>query len=841
MKSFWKWLFRTCGGLLAVTVILAVALAGTGVWLVRRPWPKVRGTIEVAGLLAPAEVIRDRWGIPHVYAQNEHDLFFAQGYVHAQDRLWQMEMTRRFGSGTVSEVIGVTALEYDIYQRTIGVRRLAEQSWSGLDEETRTVLEAYAEGVNAYVETYRDRLPWEFAILEIEPEPWTPIDSLAISNYQAAFEGLDAVYELFRTEFIARLGKETAVQIQPLFHGIPSVISIEETTGQGPLPEARPAALAHEDDRPGEQSPGSGSNNWVVHGSRTVTGMPILANDPHLVLHVPSLFYENGVHGGRFESVGLAIPGVPLVVIGHNRHVAWGITNLAADVQDLYVEKLDREWSPTQYEYLGEWHDVEVIEEIIDVAGGQQVEAKVYLTRHGPLVREIPHSSAFLMTGAPHPGEQVSFRWSVDGDSAARTLKSIVLLNLATNWPEFREALASWETLAENFVYADVEGNIGYQAAGRIPIRTPGHQGILPVPGWTGEYEWQGFVPFDELPSTLNPPEGFVVTANNRMAPDDYDYVLGYMYDPGQRAARITELLSANDLLTVEDMQAIQGDTYSPAAKALRPYLLALDPENDLESKALTYVEAWDLRYEANSVGASVFEAWCYFLMLSTVGDEYGDRFFDDFITEDYVLQVLMMIDLMADADSEWFDNVRTSRVETRDEIAQRSLTRAVDWLRKNHGEDPARWEWGRIQTKTFVHFPLGQGIEIRRFFPTGLVARILDLNNGAVARSANSALARALNIEQVPVEGNLFAVNSSAYRTDLPFEAYFAPLARMVVDVSDWDNSWAVLTPGQSEHILHPNRQDQLSLWQNVEYRPMPFSQEAVERNAETRLTMTP
>ena len=376
MKRIRKLLARV----VIVLLVLAIILAGVGVWFVRRPWPQVNGTVSVSGLSSPVEVLRDQWGVPNIYAKNEHDLFFAQGYVHAQDRLWQMEVNRRLSSGTFSEVVGPPLIGLSILMRTLGLRRAAEQSWAKMDSDSRAILEAYADGVNAYIQSHRDQLPIEFTILGDNPEPWTPIDTLTWGNMMAYQMGANHRLEIVRSRVAAKLGEKAMQQLFPPFaKDTPSILS--STVNSFILPTNLIFAFNDADKWLGNPALTWGSNNWVIQGNRTTTGMPILANDTHTDLQMPSPWYENGLHGGRFDSVGFTFPGTPLIIIGHNQHLAWGITNMEPDVQDLYLEKLNASEDPTQYEFMGKWYDLEVIQEPVKVKGMQDpIPWRVYLT-----------------------------------------------------------------------------------------------------------------------------------------------------------------------------------------------------------------------------------------------------------------------------------------------------------------------------------------------------------------------------------------------------------------------------------------------------------------------------
>jgi penicillin amidase len=785
-----------------VLLVIAVVLAAAGTWFVRRPWPKVKGEITVSGLSASVEVIRDEWGVPHIYAQNEHDLFFAQGYVHAQDRLWQMEFNRRIGSGTLSAILGESTLSIDRYMRTLGLRRAAERDLALADEEMRTLLEAYAGGVNAYIESHRDRLPLEFTILGAEPEPWTPVDTLNWAGVMSLQLGRKYPMELFGAQLIATLGEEAAQQLLLPYPGNAPVII---------PPEARSYAwlqgidISSDDSLAailGEPAMFLGSNNWVVHGSRTATGMPLLADDTHLGLDMPSIWYENGLHGGRFDSVGYSFPGAPLVIIGHNSRIAWGVTNLAPDVQDLYIEKLDDPAHPTKYLHKGLWQDLETTYETIEVKGQAPVTLNVLATHHGPIVNQVIGDLAF--------SEPLALQWTaLEGN---RIFHSVMLLNLATNWEEFRQALSYWDAPSQNFVYADIDGNIGYQSPGKIPIRAPGHQGLLPVPGWTGEYEWQGYIPFDELPNVLNPPTGFIATANNRVVPDDYPYHLAYYWASGFRAQRITDLLAANSSVTIEDVRDIHAQTYSLPAETLRPYLLASEPEDEMQAKALDLVEAWDLYLEADRAGASVYQTWYWFLVQNTFRDELGEELLSNYQNS---YHLLTMLELMPQDDSPWFDDTTTPQVETRDDIVRRSLADAVAWLSDRYGDNPETWEWGRLHTKTFVHQPLGQ--------------------------SGIGLLEGVFSSDTIAARGDNYTVDAAAFDNNQPFAMGSGVSQRYIADLNDLDNSRIIHTTGQSGHLFHPHREDFIPLWQSVEYHPMLYSRQAVESYAEATLTLTP
>ncbi len=792
----------------SVPVIAIVLLVAGGIWFVRRPWPEENGTLTVPGLFSSVKVIRDQWGVPQIYAQNDHDLIFAQGYVHAQDRLWQMEMTRRMGQGTLSAALGKTTIEADVYMRTLGLRQVAERTWETIPDEDRSLLEAYVAGVNAYIDSHRDRLPLEFTLVGVKPDHWTPIDGLMAGGTLAShLSGNNYVRELIRARLISQLGVDTAMLLFPASRGNEAIIVPPEIKNYAGISGVQSESLAVVSEWLGDPAEAWGSNGWAVSGSRTATGAPLLVNDLHHSLQMPALAYANGLHGGHFDCVGFTLPGMPFVLVGHNQHIAWTVTNLAGDVQDVYLEKLDDPQNPKQYEFEGKWYDLDIRHDTLLVKNSEPVNFDILSTRHGPLSNRI--------VGRPE-ADPLSIHWTFS--ESVLPIKAMIDVNWATNWDEFRDALRDWHVPSQNWVYADVQGNIGYQAAGDIPIRTPQHQGFLPVPGWTGEYEWQGFIPFDQLPSTFNPPQGFVVTANNKVVSDDYPYYLSSDWDPGYRAKRITDLLTDNQHVTITDATKIQLQTYSLPAQALRPYLLALDPGDNIQAQALAAVKAWDLFYTTDSIGASIYEAWYSCLLKNTVGDELGPDLMKEYMPELYRshggMLLSSMMQLMADPHHPLFDDVNTPGVESRADMIARSWADAVNLLSTRYGTDINGWQWGHRHTITFVHTPFGQ--------------------------SGIAPVEALFNSRTFAMPGSSLSVNAGAYRWNNLFAVYYGTLERTVMDLSSWNNMLAVNSTGQSGQVFHPHRDDQIPLWQNGEYYPVPFEANVVEANARGVLTLT-
>ncbi len=777
---------RPLARLVIVLVLLALAGAGAGAVLVWRSFPTITGRITVPGLNAPVEVIRDRWGIPHLYAQTSRDLFFAQGYVHAQDRLWQMDLTRRVPSGRLSELFGEVTLPSDRFVRTIGMRRAAEEEQAHLDPESAAALSAYAAGVNAWIAQHRSRLPIEFTLLQYQPEPWSTTDSLIFGKSLAWTLGGNWKYQLLRAHLIARFGTDGMRTLVPPYPaGAPVIVPAGAR-----FDTWRAGALLRLLDAGGLPS-GIGSNNWALSGSRTATGHPLLANDPHLESQMPSTWYEMHLVGGPFDVTGATLPGVPGVIIGHNAEIAWGVTNAGPDVQDLYIERFDPA-DPTRYLYRGRWEPVALIREEIRVRGRRDpVVVPVRLTRHGPIINDVVEGlGAFL-----------AFRWTA---LEPGTVSAAVLhLDRAHNWDEFRAALRLWTVPAQNFVYADRAGNIGYQLPGRIPIRANG-DGLVPVPGWTGEHEWTGVIPFDRLPSVRNPSRGSLVTANNRIVPDGYRYVLSQEVDPGYRAARIEALLAPLRRATVADMQAIQMDVMSlpgrETVRALDGVRIAEDPAAGL----LADLRGWDGSLRAENRPAAIYEAFRIALAPRLFKEALGDDLYKQYIERPEVWQPVLLR-LLRDRSSRWWGG------RGRDAVVADALREAGELLTRRLGPDRSRWTWGRLHETRFIH-PLGRVWALSWIF-----------NAGAP-----------------PTGGDLFTVNNGGFSRDT-FSQIIVASYRQVIDLHDWDQSVAIHTTGQSGLPFHRHYRDQVPLWATGGYHPMLFSKPRIQQNAEGTLTLTP
>ncbi len=799
--------------LLALLVLLIAAVGVFGWYQARLAWPKTDGELTLTGLQDTVTVIRDPRGIPHIYASNPHDLFMAQGYVHAQDRFWQMEFWRRIGMGRLSELFGESTLGQDRFLRTVGVRRSAEKSWDLLSPETRAALEAYAQGVNVYIDQNAGRLPLEFRVLGLTgvkaaPEPWTPINTLTWPTMMAFLLGGNYEDELRRAELLARYGETWMQELTEYDYprDFPLILPKGVTWQKIDTNVLASAELEHLLG----SGPGVGSNNWVVSGSRTTTGMPLLANDPHLEPQLPSIWYENGLHcqpvGPEcpYDAVGFSFASAPGVVLGHNARIAWGATNAYPDVQDLYIERINAA-NPNQYEINGQWADMEISHEEIKVAGADEpVSLTIRRTRHGPILNDVAYGAESDWAFGWQP---LALRWTaLEGNRAA---EAILQLNRAQNWDDFRAALSLWDAPSQNFVYADVDGNIGYQMPARIPIRPTGANGLTPVPGWNDDYTWQDFVPFDALPHSFNPAQGYIVTANNLVVNyADYPWLTRHEGSQGFRAERIVEMIEAKPKLSAEDFAAIHGDNANLMARELIPYLKDVPLDRPEVAAARDRLLTWDVQQDMNSADAMFFEAFWYNLTTAIFGDEMGDMAPRDYGLMRYVLP---------DASAHWWDDINTPDAETRADILAQALNDGYDLAIEKAGAKPEQWRWGALHTITF--------------------------HNQTLGKSGISLIESIFNRGPYETAGGGEIVNATAWSTEPEtlFQVRWLPSMRMIIDLEDLKRSVSTNTTGQSGHPYHKHYADQVDQWRLIKYAPMYFDRAQLEAQAEGTLTLKP
>jgi penicillin amidase len=777
-------------GLLGLSLLLAVVAGGGYLWL-RQSLPQIDGEIRVQGLKAPVTVVRDRWAIPHIEAMSLEDAVFALGFVHAQDRLWQMEFQRRVGAGRLAEIVGAAAVPTDAFMRTLGLYRRAAASIEHLSAPTRAWLEAYARGVNAYLATRSGPLPPEFLILRHDRvEPWTPADSLVLLRLMALDLGTNYRSELLRARLSTRLSEQQIADIWPGYSKDAPITLAALPAAAAPFP---PAGVG--------SGSGDGSNAWVLAGSRTRTGAPLLANDPHLALQAPGVWYLAQLKTPEQELVGATLPGLPAVVLGHNGALAWGLTNTGADVEDLFIERLDPA-DPGRYLTPDGPAPFTARDESIRVRGAPPVTISVRETRHGPVLSDLMPDAATLF-GADRV---LALAWTGLAEDD-RTADALLALDRARDWSSFVEAASAVGAPMQNILYADKAGHIGFIAPGRVPIRRQG-DGRWPVPGWGGEHDWQGWVPPAALPRALDPGDGRLFNANNRIVPETYPYLLTADWEAPYRARRLAELLAGSDY-DLAAFAAIQGDERSPLAEDLLPILLRAPAASPAAAAAIDELKAWDRVMRPQGRAPLLFAAWYRELSRLIQADELGPLFSSFWgVRPEFMAEILTRRQV-------WCDDRTTPAVETCAEQASRALELALADLARRYGPDRAEWRWGDAHPARMVHAAFGE----------------------------QPLLAWLFNIE-IATGGGDTTINVGHFAPrdeEHPFASVHAAGYRGLYDLADLARSRWIAATGQSGNPLSSHYRDLTPLWAAGEYVPMLRGEDVRGAEALGRLRLVP
>lgn len=779
-------------------ILAPIARAGI-TWLSRKRLPQINGTIKLSGISKSVEIIRDRWGIPHIFAQDEADLFFAQGFIHAQDRLWQMELNRRTARGQLAELFGDIALDTDRATRTFGFNRLGQTDWQNMEGETRDAVLAYTKGVNAYLDMPSAPMPVEFSLLGHRPRPWEPEDCTAFARVMM-WQLSHAWYgEIVRAQMIETAGEEHAAELMIHYPTVspttlPKGIEFNRLGEGGILIKENGPFLER----------GLGSNAWAIAGSKSNTGKPYLCNDMHLPLSMPGLWYQVHLVGGKYNVTGVSLPGEPMVLVGHNENIAWGITLAYIDCEDLFIEQFDPQ-NADRYLYKGEWVKGTVIDEVIPRKGKAEAHhEKVIITRHGPVISDVVGYSAQRlavnsMALQPSPN-----------------LTGWMKLNQASNWDEFIGALKLIEAPQLNICYADVFGNTGYWVTGRTPIREKG-DGSIPVPGWTGEYEWVNEVPFEDMPHAFNPEKGYVVSCNHKIVPDDYPYYLGNVWMNGYRARRIEDILSGKETLTPQDFRNLHMDCTCIPGKLWVEKVSQIESDDPIVKKAMTCIRSWDGVLDPQSVGGCLYEVSRYFmarnLVESVLGEEktmlwMGKGFNPVLFTasEFYGHDITIVLRLLDQSDSWWMQ-----QTGGKEKFVTESIKKAAVWLTSKFGDNPQNWQWGKLHTASFPH-----------------------------AMGIQKPLDQVFNRGPYPIGGDTDTPFQSAMLPNEPYEnKAWSPTFRQIVDMSDLSKSVTISPPGQSGQIGSRHYDDFIPLWLKGEYAPMLWTREQIEKEAEGKLVL--
>ena len=791
-------------GIVAV-VIIAIIGAGWFVYsIATRSLPVYDGTLVIKNLKQDVMIYRDSYAIPHIVAKNEKDLYRAVGYTLAQDRLWQMDLLRRVTQGRLSEIFGVDLVDIDFLMRSLKISDKSKKILSLSAPELIVALECFSDGVNQFIDSHLTKLPPEFTILGYKPEYWKPEYSINLIGYMAwdltAPYGIETILHKIRKkvdsdkfiELLPDIASQKSI-IFPEFKNDVSEFDLKSSlfANMGLLEKYGITAF-------------NGSNNWVVSGEKSVTGKPIFANDMHLGLNAPGLWYQmHQTIEGKLNVTGVVLPGQPFVIAGHNDKIAWGMTNVVVDDMDFYLEKINPE-NPDQYEFMGEFKDFDIQMETIKIKGGKTVTKPNRFTHRGPVISKFKKL----------PDETITMKWL--GSESSNELRTVYLLNKAGNWEEFKNAVKTFTAVSQNINYADVDGNIGLYCSAGVPIRKKG-DGLSIVPGWTDEYDWEGIVPFEELPHSYNPASGYVSSANGKTAPNNYPYHISHWYALHYRIDRIRQMLEEKEKLSVQDFQNIQGDFKSKLAQDFLPVIIKelnkIDTMTDLEKASFNLLQQWDGAMDKKSAAAAIFESLYVDFVKNMVMDEIGEELYSEYSKTAY-LHRYMVKNVIENNELKWCDNISTPHTkENLTDIVYQSFKDSVAGLSKTLGSNADKWRWGSIHRLKLAH-PLGSVKMIDKIF--------------------------GFNYEPKEVSGSFHTVCPYSYKLSNPFVVNHGASHRHIFLPGDWDESLSVIPTGNCGIPSSDHYCDQTELYVKNEYHPDYFSMDKVVKAAEYELKMT-
>lgn len=825
-------------GLVVLVTLLAALLFLRH--LVTKSYPQTEGSLVLPGLHASVDVYRDDYGIPHIKAQDDHDLMFTVGYVHAQDRLWQMDIMRRAGQGRLSEVLGSATVDFDKLFRTLNLSGVADKIMEKLHPDAWGMLQSYTEGVNAFIDTHDGKYPIEFDMLRYRPEHWDVRHSILVGRLIAWELNLAWWTDLTYGEIASKVPLEKLEEIIPTFPD-----SVPVTVRSGKLKKGlaedfktlHPASTqniqVHSAFKAVHEKPdvggilniarsyreffglgpiGAGSNGWVVNGLKSVSGKPILANDPHLAMPAPSRWYELHLTAPGWNVAGVSLPGTPLVIIGHNEHIAWGLTNAMIDDADFYVERIDTSKQKSAYVFQRSSLPLELREEKILIGSSDSLSITVRATRHGPIVNDVHPMHKHTDLDTLSHRTPVAMRWT--GLEVSDEMYGFYLMDRASDRSEFERGLREIAVPGQSVVYADVQGNIGYWTTGHIPMRGK-QNAMLPLPGWTGDAEWKGYVPFDEMPRLFNPPEGIIASANQKIADKSFPHYISTLWEPPSRIQRILELLGSAEKFTPGDFKQFQQDQVSLYARDVTGDLLraydSLDVKDQDVLSALTYLRNWDYTFTQSDIATAIFNSFFVHLLQNTYEDEMGPDLFRDFVFFD-AIPYRVTSQLLAQENSAWFDDIRTPQRETKNDVLRKSLSDALDELRRTFGHEMKTWQWGVLHTVTFSH-PFGNVKPLDRVF----------------------------NIGPFPIGGGATTVGKTEYRLATPYAVAVGPTMRQVIDMAEPMEADMVITSGESGQALFKHYSDQTPLWLTGGYYRVTMNWTEIRKSSWDHLTLRP
>lgn len=791
----WKKIF---GGLLITFVIIFIIAGWIFYNMLSTSLPQYNGEITSAKITNDIEVYRDSFAVPYIVAQSDEDVAFALGYLHAQERLFTMDIVRRAGAGTLSEILGEKALPFDKMFRVVGLKRNLLKNIGKYDPAAMKILQAYSNGVNKYIKDYNGNYGIEFDILGYQPEKWEPIHSLIVIKMLAWELNISWWTDISFAELVQKFGKEKVLEILPDYpENAPTIIA----DNLNALPLINSSFV--ETDKSFRKFMGwagthIGSNNWVVNGNKSVSGKPIIANDPHLTFSAPGIWYAAVIKSKDWNAAGVTLPGVPGIVIGKGDGISWVLTNVMNDDSDFYIEKLDS--SKTKYFVDGQWQNLNIIKDTIKIKDGKDQVITIKETHRGPIISDIhPYNTIYNKSNQKTP--PISMRWS--GNDFSDEMLAFYKINKAKNWNEFRDAVKYFGIPGQNFVYADVKGNIGYVMGARIPIRNNNNPTLV-FDGTTSVNDWKGYVPTQEIPVILNPAENFIASANNKTL-KNFKYHISNLWEPSSRIDRIRELLTSKEKYSVTDFEKYQMDIVSPYAKTITSYILnsfeAIKVKDKNLNMSLEMFRDWNFEMNKYSQTPAIYAVFLKYFLKNIFYDEMGDDFYNRYVFMANV-PYRSLLQILEKPETSWFDDIKTTQKETRDEIIRKSLADALTELEENFGKDLTNWQWGRMHKVMFKHAFSG-------YF--SLLDQYINIGPFEIGGDGTT-----INNSEYPFAKSIEEFSSFRHNE---FDNILGPSMRFICDFANPDEFYLVLTTGQAGNVMSDHYRDQNPLWLKGKY----------------------
>ena len=817
-----KW-FKVIIGIIVSFLILIVAAGFIFYHMLTTSLPKYSGRITVQGISGEIKIYRDSMSVPYIVANSDEDAAFALGYVHAEDRLFSMDLIRRAGEGKLSEIIGPKTIPFDKMFRTIGITETAKKIFAQLDPATLKILTAYSNGVNFYINHEKGKYPVEFDLLGYDPQPWKPIDCIVLGRMMAWELNISWWSDFAFIDLIQKFGYDKVKDIMPSFPENSPAIIPNDTKNILHVSNSFMKTDQAFRNFMGWTGTHIGSNNWIVNGNLSTTGKPIIANDTHLAFSAPGRWYAAVIRTPAETAAGFTLPGDPGIIIGENGNIAWALTNIMEDDADFYSEQIDS--TGTKYFYNGAWQNLFVRKEIIKVRDSSSVVIEVKSTGHGPIISDIhPYNFIFTNKNIPdHKNAVISMHWL--GNYVSYEIKAIDEIDKAKNWNEFKDALIDYSVPGQNFVYGDKDGNIGYFFGAKLPIRNLNTKEFI-YDGTNEQNDWKGFVPQNELPQLFNPSQNYIASANNKTV-QNFKYYISNLWEPSSRIDRITQLLNSKEKFSVNDFKKFQMDVTSPYAEKVTKYIL--DAFRDVKvtdshlQLALKLLRNWDFKMDQYSQAPAIYSKFFEKLMENIFLNKMGEALYDEYVFVQNI-PLRTIIQLLDNPQSSWFDDPSTPEIETRDDIIRKSMDNALTDLEKNYGEDPAEWQWGRLHHVIFKH-------------PFSGVSSIVD---------------KVLNIGPYEIGGDGTTIFNTEYSftkglDNYPqfkhgeFENNLGPVMRYIYDFSKPDEINLILCTGESGNFLSQHYKDMTNLWLTGKYIKVKTDLKSVENKKNKLLVLIP